>query len=68
MAHFIGDDYMQIWAQVRSYLENPPPIASGGGTYCIFCQSEVCRIIKHRNPQVLAVIINKLILDLIEVR
>lgn len=61
--HFNGTTYDEIKENISKYLDNPPMIALPGGTWCYFCNVELCRTGKH-NKQMYAIVINKLINDL----
>lgn len=68
MAKFEGKSYDDIKKSVQSYLENPPMIMLPGGSWCHFCNVELCRNPKHRSPQMLLIVVNKLMWDLKEAR
>ena len=65
---FKGKSYDEIKKNVQDYLENPPMIALPGGSWCHFCNRELCMNQRHRNPQMLLIVINKLMLELEESR
>jgi hypothetical protein len=65
---FSGDSYEEIKVNVRGYLENPPMIILPGGSWCYFCNEEMCRNFKHSNRLLLQTIIAKLMRDLAEER
>ena len=69
MTNFNGKTYDEIKQSVKLWLETPHMIALPGGTWCHFCNEELCRNPnEHSRPQMLKIVISKLINDLEELR
>lgn len=66
--NFEGKDYYEIKKNVQQYLEGEQRIVLPGGSWCIFCNKEICMTTKHMNVQKLLIVINKLIKDIEEAR
>ena len=63
MATFNGKTYDEIKQSVTEYLDNPPVIALPGGSWCYFCEKELCSSTKH-DSQIVQIVCNKLMNDL----
>lgn len=63
-----GKTYDQLKTEIQNFLEHPPMIALPGGSWCHFCQQELCRNRRHRDPQLLLIALNHTIRELAEER
>lgn len=52
--------YQNILNDAKQYLEEPPMIALPGGTWCPFCGVELCKNGRHRNSQLLQLLVVKM--------
>lgn len=52
--------YKEIMQDAKQYLEEPPMIALPGGTWCPFCNTELCRNGRHLNRQLLVLLVAKM--------
>ena len=55
-----GITYKEVIDDVKQYLEHPPMIALPGGTWCVFCNAEMCRTMRHCDRQLLNLVIARL--------
>jgi hypothetical protein len=53
-----GKTYKEVMDDAQQYLENPPMTMLPGGSWCPFCNTEICRNMRHQKSQTLLLLVS----------